>query len=70
MSRLGRRTVCVFPPLVLSLAAKARGGRGHRVVCGRVVGEVKAGLIWLEGERSRWAVFSWVVASLVILSDS
>jgi hypothetical protein len=70
MSRLGKHIVCVFPPLILSLAAKARGGQGHRVVCGRVVGEVKAGLIWLRGERSRWAVFSWAMASLVILSDS
>jgi hypothetical protein len=60
----GRRTIYVFPPLVLSFAAKAVGGRGHRVARGREVGEYKVGLVWLEGEESRQGVFSWAGGQL------
>lgn len=70
MSCLGRRTTRVFPPLTLSLAAKAVGGRGHRIVRGREVGDVEAGLVWLEGEESRQAAFSCAMASWAILSGS
>ena len=54
--RPGRHTICVFPPLVLSFAAK--------VVGGREVGEYEVGLVWLEGEESRQAVFSWAGGQL------
>jgi hypothetical protein len=64
-----RHIECVHPPFVLSLVAKVGGGRGHRVVHGGEVGEVKTGLIWLGGERSR-PTFSWVVASWATLSNS
>jgi hypothetical protein len=48
----GWRTTCVFPPLVLFLAAKAVGGWGHHTLQGQVVGEVEEGLVWLKGEES------------------
>jgi hypothetical protein len=45
--------------LSFSVAAKAIGGRGHCMARGREVEEYKVGLVWLEGEESRQAVFSW-----------
>ena len=41
----GRCIEDVFPPLIISLAGKAGGGRGHRTVRGQEVGEVEASLI-------------------------
>jgi hypothetical protein len=46
-SHLGERTKCVFPPLNLSLAAKAR----HCVVRGREAEVVEVGLVRLRDER-------------------
>ena len=62
VSHLGSHTKCVFPPLILSLEAKARGSRGHRVVHGREVGEVEVDLVRL-GARGRgmpWLARSWL----------
>ena len=42
---------CVYPPLVLALAAKVVGnGRGHLVVCGQEVGEACVWLNWGDEE--------------------
>jgi len=65
--RPGRHTICVFPPLVLSFAAKAVGGQGHHVARGREVGEYGWALF---GSRVRsrgrpflaWLVASWAIA--------
>jgi hypothetical protein len=40
------------------------------VVQGREAGQVKAGLVRLESEKSRRASFSWAMASSAILSNS
>jgi hypothetical protein len=40
------------------------------VVQGREAGEVEVDLVWLEAERSRWAMVSWAVASRAVITDS
>jgi hypothetical protein len=46
-----RQAHLMHPPTSPSLVAKARGGRGHRVVHDREKGKVKASLVWLGGRE-------------------